>query len=55
VALSRYGHSLARVVEAHPEGCSDRLIAQALMIRESELEGIYAGIVSKLRDNLKIN
>jgi hypothetical protein len=55
VALSRYGYSLDRVVESHPEGCPDRMIAAALMISEVELESIYANIVQKLRDNLKIN
>ena len=55
VSLPRFGYSLARVLEAHPEGCSDRVISQALMIPEAELPGLYASIVQKLRTSLKIN
>lgn len=55
VALPRYGYSLTRVVESHPDGCSDRVVAQALMISEAELSSIYDSIVQKLRANLKLN
>lgn len=49
VALKRFDFSLAKVVEKHPDGCSDRLIASALMVKEEEVEQIYQEAVQKLR------
>lgn len=55
VALPRYGYSLEKALEAHPDGCPDRLIAQALMITEAEVRETYEQILVKFRALLRIN
>lgn len=45
----RYGYSMKKLLEAHPEGLTNRLIAQALGITEAELASTYEEIVRKLR------
>ena len=49
VALKRFEFSLEKVLDRYPEGCPDRLIAQALMIPEHEVEELYQNAVVKLR------
>lgn len=49
VCLKRFGYSLHAVLERYPEGCPDRIIAQALAIPEESLPELYAQVVEKLR------
>lgn len=50
IALKRFDYSLKSLLKRYPDGVpSDRLISQALMITEDELEEVYQGIVLKLR------
>lgn len=50
VMARRYGNSLAILMARHPDGLSDKGIAQALMLREDEVAGLHAAIVAKMRD-----
>lgn len=49
IALKRFDYSLAKLLERYPDGASDKIIAQALKIEESEVEELYQEIVEKLR------
>lgn len=49
IALKRFDFSLKVLLERYPEGCPDRIIANALMIPEYEVEEIYQQAVARLR------
>lgn len=49
MVLKRFDYSLKKTLEHYPDGCPDRVIAQALMLREDELDEVYSQIVKKLR------
>jgi DNA-binding NarL/FixJ family response regulator len=49
VVLKRFGYSLEAVLERYPEGCPNRIVAQALSIPEETLPDYYAQVVEKLR------
>lgn len=49
IALKRFDFSLEKLLERYPEGCPDRIIANALMIAEAEVEELYEKAVAKLR------
>ena len=49
VALKRFDFSLARVCERYPDGAPDHVVAQALMVTEDEVEGLYQEIAVKMR------
>lgn len=49
VYLKRFGYSLNKVLERYPEGCPDRIIAQALCMTEEEVGEMYEEIVTRLR------
>lgn len=54
IALKRFDYSLENLVERYPEGCNDRIIAQALLITEDDVEDMYLHIVEKLRNVLEV-
>jgi hypothetical protein len=55
IFLKRFDFSLAALVEKHPGGVSDRVIAAALMVTEDDVKDIYESIILKLRDILKVD
>lgn len=54
IFLKRFDFSLKNLVEKHPAGVSDRVIAAALMVTEDDVADIYESIITKLRDILKV-
>lgn len=54
INLKRFNYSLKELLERYPEGAPDRLIAQALMMSEDELESLYNSIVLKLRNAMNV-
>lgn len=54
VALPRYRNSLKAVCDAHPNGCSDKIIAQALQIPEDQVETVYTEAVTKIQSALRL-
>lgn len=51
----RFDNSLSKMLERYPDGTAPaKLVAQALMMSEDEVEEIYQGIVSKMRAAMKI-
>jgi hypothetical protein len=55
VYLKRFDFSLNQLVERHPEGVPDRIIAAALMMTEEDVEDMYQSIVLKLRHAMKVD
>ncbi len=54
IFLKRFDFSLKNLVEKHPGGVSDRVIAAALMVTEDDVQDIYESIITKLREILKV-
>lgn len=54
VNLKRFDFSLKSTLEKLPDGCTDRQIAQALMIPEDRVRSMYARIVEKIRGVLGV-
>lgn len=52
IYVKRFDYSLSKLLERYPEGCPDRVIAQALMVTEGDVEAMYNSIVEKLRHNI---
>ena len=50
IALKRFDYSIKKLLQRYPEGCPDRIIANALLIPEEDVEDIYMSTVQKLRD-----
>lgn len=52
---AKYNYSINQIIEKHPEGCTDKLIAKVLKLESPEqVEVIYQGIVKKLRKKMLI-
>jgi hypothetical protein len=54
VALKRFGYSLQTLLAKYPDGVPEKLIAQALLMSEAEVEALYDETVEKLKDHLDI-
>jgi hypothetical protein len=54
VYLKRFDFSVAKLVERHPSGVPDRVIAAGLMITEDDVRDLYEEIVVKLRRTMKV-
>ena len=55
IAIKRYDYSLKKLLAAFPNGAPERIIAQALGIKEPEVAGLYRAAVLKLRDAMHVN
>lgn len=55
VYVKRFDYSLKKLLEKYPDGAPDRVIAQALMITEEDVEKTYQHIVQKLKDSLGLD
>jgi hypothetical protein len=54
VNLKRFNYSVNEVVKRYPDGAPNRLIAQALMITEDDVEAMWPAIVAKLRGKMGV-
>jgi hypothetical protein len=54
IAIKRFNYSLERMLERYPDGVPDRIIAQALLIKEEDVEELYQKIILKLKKGMKI-
>ena len=55
VYLKRFDFSMEKLLDRYPEGVPNKLIAQALLITEEDVETIYNNIIEKLRKNMNVN
>lgn len=49
VNSKRYGYSIDAVMERYPDGAPDNVICSLLELDSDQLDGLHAGIISKLR------
>jgi hypothetical protein len=49
IGMKRFDYSLAKLLERYPEGCPDKIIAQALLVSEPEVEEMYQKAIARLR------
>lgn len=54
IYLKRFDFSLEQLIERHPGGVPDRVIAAALMITEEGVGDLYNLIIAKLREAMKV-
>lgn len=54
VYLKRFGFSLKKLLERYPDGVPSKVIAQALLMTEEEVEELYQSVVVKMREALKV-
>jgi len=54
VALKRFDYSLNKLMDRYPEGAPAKIIAQAMMMTEDEVEELYENVVIKMRSALKV-
>jgi hypothetical protein len=55
ISLKRFDNSLLKLKEKYPEGAPTKVIAQALLMTEEEVEEAYESIILKIREALKIS
>jgi hypothetical protein len=55
VYLKKYDFSLKKVLQKYPDGAPDRVIAQALMISEEEVQDLYESIIDKIRQSMRVD
>lgn len=55
VYLPKFEFSLQKLMERYPDGVPDRLIAQALMLTEDDVEEMFQSAVLKLRKMMKVS
>lgn len=55
IYLKRYQFSLAELLERYPDVTPDKVIAQALCIKEENIEAEYELVVAKLRSLMGID
>lgn len=55
VNIKRFGHSLSKLLERYPDGAPTKVIAQAMLMTEQEVEEMYLKVVAKLRTALKVD
>lgn len=54
IACKTFEHSLDKLIERYPEGAPMRIISQALMMTEKEVEELYQALVVRLREDMKV-
>lgn len=54
VYLKRFEYSLEKLLERYPEGCPDRIVAQALMMTEEQVQEMYQKVVVRLRELMNV-
>ena len=54
ICLKRFDFSLAKLLERYPEGCPDRIAAQALLMTEEQVCEMYDDVVQKLRQLMNV-
>jgi hypothetical protein len=54
VFLRRFDYSMKKVLERYPDGLPEKLISQALMLSEEEVEALYQETLSFFRKEMKV-
>ena len=54
VYMKRFDYSLDKLMERYPDGAPTKIIAQAMMMTEDEVEELYELVIVKMRQALKV-
>jgi hypothetical protein len=54
VHMKRFDYSLNKLMERYPDGAPTKIIAQAMMMTEDEVEELYELVIVKMRAALKV-
>jgi len=54
VYMKRFEYSLKKLMERYPDGAPTKIIAQAMMMTEDEVEELYEAVIVKMRQALKV-
>jgi hypothetical protein len=49
IAIKRFDFDIEKLIERYPDGCPNRIIAQALLITEDDIDLLYSHIIRKLK------
>lgn len=55
IACKNFDYSLEKLIERYPEGAPMRIISQALMMTEKEVEELYQSLIVRLREDMKVS
>ena len=55
VYMKRFDYSLNKLMDRYPEGAPTKIIAQAMMMTEDEVEELYELVIVKMRQALKVD
>jgi len=55
IYAKRFDYSLSKLLERYPDGAPPRVIAQALLTTEEDVESQYQKIIHKLRRRMKVD
>ena len=55
ICMKRFDYSLCNLLEKYENGAPTKIIAQALLISEDEVDLIFDGIIKKLKEAFKID
>lgn len=55
IYAKRFDNSLKKLLVRYPDGVPDRIIAQALLVTEEELERMWENIIQKLRKSMGVD
>jgi hypothetical protein len=55
IFMKRFDNSLERFMDRYPDGAPVRVIAQALMMTEDEVESVLQGVIEKLRVSMNVH
>lgn len=54
IFIKRFEFSLEKLMERYPDGAPPKVVAQALMMTEEEVQDVYETVIVKLRQALKV-
>jgi hypothetical protein len=54
VYMKRFDYSLNKLMDRYPDGAPTKIIAQAMMMTEDEVEELYEAVIVKMRAALKV-
>ncbi len=54
IFVKRFDYSLNKLLERYPDGAPSRVIAQALLITEEDVEAQYEKVIRKMRRKMKV-
>lgn len=55
VYMKRFDYSLNKLMDRYPDGAPTKIIAQAMMMTEDEVEELYEAVIVKMRQALKVD